>query len=103
MDTEKELLSNLNTALNKAGYHSELLEIAKASELHIKTYHHLLVAQKKTFANSIFLKEHAKKEPSGKVRIGKAKAIVIPSLLELIEYPVKRKDLWSSIIDAFKG
>lgn len=95
---EKELLFKIAEALRKEGHLAEVIPSSKLTERDFAQDTHLLIGSKSTFGNSSLLKRHAKVGNAGQIFIGQAKALVIPSLSDLISHPATRRTLWNEIL-----
>ncbi len=97
-EPEVKLLENITSALKKAGHTAYLFSASDLKDEHMQNPSNVLIGSRTTFSNHQHIKVHARKGASGKLLIGESGALAIPSLLELIEQPSKRRDVWNEIL-----
>lgn len=85
-----ELLINLAKAIQNEGYSAELIQASLVNATHIQDSSTLLIGERLLFASTPFLKQQARKTPSGNNCIGKALALIIPPLLD----PASKRSFW---------
>lgn len=94
---EKQILINMANALKKEGGSVEMIPLSEYNPNDVSSYG-LLIAERSLLLKNPLFKEIAKRDAKGNLFFGQTKALVIPSLAELIAKPFLRRELWNQIL-----
>lgn len=97
-EEEKQILNNMANALKKEGCEVEMVSLERFQPSSCR----LFIAERSLFLKDPRFKAMSKRDEKGNLYFGGTRALVIPSLAELIAKPVLRRDLWNQILELIK-